>query len=395
METASVLELPPLSIGAAVRIDSEQPAREPVIVQAADGTLYVAGFWGFARHIEKPGTPHNLLQGPLAWKSTDDGQTWKRLSPGLPVQGAISNSDLDLTVADDGTLYLAALSYYSLPLPVSAPGVDPATTLTVVVGASGDRGGTWTWTRLDEGPERSHPWVEADPQGRAHVVWGNEQGIWRAESANGGATWKRAEQAVHEAGAAGQLAISPSGAMAVRVAPLGAPGERDDGVAVSTDSGETWQFRSVPGNREDDDAPHGFDPVAFDEGGALYFVWNEGARVLLARSLDLGASWEQFTVVEEPEGVPHYPYVRGGGSGQLALTWYLGLEDTVAARMAHASRAAGDNPVFRVGTFEADTGGTNHADYYQISFLQEGGLGAAVPVTTSDMGQWFDYRVAR
>lgn len=111
--------------------------------------------------------------------------------PGTPAQGAVSNSDLDMGVAADGALYLAALSYDSLPLPAlpaEAP-VDSATTLSVVVGVTRDGGDAWAWTRLDAGPERSHPWVAVAPGGEAHVAWGDGQGIQHVASADPGATW--------------------------------------------------------------------------------------------------------------------------------------------------------------------------------------------------------------
>jgi hypothetical protein len=386
------VEVSALHVGEAVRIDAEQPAREPAIVQAPDGALYVAGFWGFARVAERPGTPQNLLQGPLAWKSTDAGATWQRLEPGTALQGAVSNSDLDLAAAADGTLYLASLSYYSVPLPAGLPvAVDPATTLAVVVGATRDGGATWTWTRLDAGPERSHPWVASAPDGTAHVVWGTPEGIAHARSGDAGATWQVAGL-VHSAGAAGGIVASPRGPLAVRVSPGGAA-TAADGVAVSEDGGATWALRSVPGDRGGD-APRGFDPVAFDGAGALFAVWSEGQAIRLAHSPDLGRTWHVADVAAEPDGtLPYDTYLRGGPAGEVAATWYALTGETVAARAARVRWGA--PPEVRLGTFSADTGGTNHADYYQVAFLHDGTVAAAVPVSTPDLGQWLDYRAAR
>lgn len=392
-------DLPALAVGEAVRIDAEQPAREPAIVQAPDGAIFVAGFWGFGRHTERPGTLQNIAQGPLVWKSEDGGSTWRRFEPGLPADGAWSNSDLDLAVAPDGTLYMAALTYYSPPsapgVPVPALPADPATTLTVSVGVTEDGGATWRWTRLDEGGARSHPWVQVDPEGTAHVVWGDGMGVRHVASADKGATW-RDEPRVVDDGEAGGFGAAPDGTLAVRVAPIGARDPaRADGVAVRAPGG-SWQFRAVPGDRSGDDAPHGFDPVAYDAANILYFAWNEGRAIHVAASRDHGATWGPHAVIAEPEGsVPYYPYVRGGAAGQAVVSWFTSTDDVVAARLAVLAGADRGAPAVREATAEADTGGTNHADYWQVAFLRDGSVGAPVPVTTSDLGQWFDFRVVR
>ncbi|HEV8361406.1 MAG TPA: sialidase family protein, partial [Candidatus Thermoplasmatota archaeon] len=364
--------MPALAFSAPVRIDAEQPAREPAIVQAKDGALYVAGFWGFARHVEYPGTAQNLAQGPLVWKSTDLGATWQRLEPGTALDGAVSNSDLDLAVDDTGMLYLAALSYYSAPLPpgVAAPTlpVDAARTLSVVVGASEDGGAHWRWSLLDRGRGMSHPWVAVQPSGTAHVVWADEDGVRAASSNSRGQEWVQ-RGLVHPQGEAGGIAASLDGALAVRIAPIGP--NPADGVAVSRDGGASWDFRAAPGNRSGPE-PRGFDNVAFDAAGVLYMAWNEGRAVRLARSADLGAFWADVTIVEEPEGsLPYDPSLRAGGPGHLGMTWFTATGDVVAARVAHVA-FDGLEPRTQAGTFMADTGGINHADYYQLAFLQDG-----------------------
>lgn len=394
-------DLPGLAIGEAVRVDAAQPAREPAILEAPDGTLFVAGFWGFGRHTEYPGSPANVLQAPLLWRSADAGATWERLDTGTPLDGAIGNSDNDLAVAGDGTLYFTTLSYYSpVTLPVDPPALpaDPATTLTVVVGASRDNGDTWTWHTLDQGSGRSHPWVAVAPGGTAHVVWADGMGIRRATSEDRGATWAETEARVHGAGEAGGI-VAWGEALAVRVAPIGSDA---DGVAISADNGDTWTFHAPPREAVSDPALTGFGSVAFDSRGALYIVRTEGTPmgdvVRASRSIDLGATWDTVTLAREAEGtVPYFPYARGGPEGDLAVTWFARTDDTVAAKVLRARWTPGERGESQVsvGTFAADTGGLNHADYYQVAVLRDGTLAAAVPVTTPDLGQWFDYRTAR
>src|SRR5260370_42400525 len=65
-------------------------AREPMVVERPDGAIFVSGY-GSGR--------------PALWKSVDHGTTWNRVNVGTPEKGAVGNSDVDLAVAADGTLY--------------------------------------------------------------------------------------------------------------------------------------------------------------------------------------------------------------------------------------------------------------------------------------------------
>lgn len=71
--------------------------REPMVVEAPDGSLFVAAY----------GDPPR----PVLWKSSDHGATWKRVDVGAEREGAIGNSDVALAVAHDGTLYFANLLF--------------------------------------------------------------------------------------------------------------------------------------------------------------------------------------------------------------------------------------------------------------------------------------------
>ena len=71
-------------------------AREPMVVEHPDGTVFVSGYGE---------------SGPTLWKSHDHGATWVRVDVGTEANGAIGNSDVDLAVARDGTLYFATMLF--------------------------------------------------------------------------------------------------------------------------------------------------------------------------------------------------------------------------------------------------------------------------------------------
>ncbi|MBA2306380.1 MAG: exo-alpha-sialidase, partial [Acidobacteria bacterium] len=96
-------------------------AREPMVVQHPNGTLFVTGY----------GTGV-----PRLWRSTDDGATWARVNVGSEKDGAVGNSDVDLAVAPDGTLYFVVMTYDRKKF----EGVQ------IAVGASRDVGAKWSWT---------------------------------------------------------------------------------------------------------------------------------------------------------------------------------------------------------------------------------------------------------
>ena len=89
----------PSSLGLAL-VDSthhvDSLAREPMVAEHPNGTLFVSGY----------GQP-----GPKLWKSADQGRTWQRVAVGTEADGAVGNSDVDLAVGPDGTLYFITMGY--------------------------------------------------------------------------------------------------------------------------------------------------------------------------------------------------------------------------------------------------------------------------------------------
>lgn len=82
------------------RVDHlDKLAREPMVVELSDGTLFVSGYDG------------DLEKSPNLWRSRDHGATWEGVNVGSKAEGAIGNSDVDLAVGRDDTLYFVTMSF--------------------------------------------------------------------------------------------------------------------------------------------------------------------------------------------------------------------------------------------------------------------------------------------
>lgn len=361
-------------------------AREAMIVEHPDGSLFVTGY----------GSPT-----PALWKSADAGATWTSVNIGGAADGAVGNSDVDLAVAPDGTLYFAAMSYDRVKFEGTRIGI----------GSSRDAGATWTWTELSKTRYDDRPWVEVTPDGVAHVIWNDGRGVSYASSRDRGLTWKEHPR-IHTAGGSSHLAVAPSGEIAVRITPVSASGNTHhkgaDVVAVSSDGGLSWirHAAPLPGEwtfpfRDDDPMPRWVEPLAWDAAGALYSLSTEPAGLWLARSTDRGAHWKTWQLAEGGE-VRYFPYLVARGNGELAASWYSGLE-RVEAHVARIDVGDGDAPPAIVETtpfqpdawrFGAKPGEPRKRDtageYVPIAFLRDGRL-AVVTTIQDDQAKRFGF----
>lgn len=387
--SAAAEALRELVAGAPVRVSASQPAREPSIALAADGTLFVAGYWGATRFAERgPGDADNVLLSPLVWRSRDDGATWERLATGNVADGAVGNSDVSLAIGPDGRVWIASLHFVPVVAPVGlvVPGAPyGATASAVYVGWSDDGGDSWTWTLARRGPYVDRPWIRIGEDGLAHLVWNDHEGVYHATSTDG-AQWTPARR-VAEGGGTGGFDVSDAGELAVRVVPLRGSGLYPmgdaDGVAVSADRGETWTMRALPGERVWDAGtlsatvaiPRAWDPVAFDASGRLCAAWAEPGSMQLACSEDLAATWSTpRAIADDAHGQPFFPFLRRADDG-LAASWFADADGVISA---HAARLRGDEVASVV--LAGDTGSDDHGEYFEIVATPDGGLAAAVPV---------------
>jgi hypothetical protein len=385
VDRAAAETAPPWTLTMAAPIDHlDALAAEPMIVEHPDGTLFVSGF-GAAFMSGKKEDEATL------WKSRDGGTTWTRVNVGTEADGAAGNSDVDLAMSGDGTLYFATL--------VFDPKADEGKQISI--GVSKDVSATWKWTLLSKTRFDDRPWVEVAPDGTAHVIWNDGRGVCHAVSQDGGLTWTERAR-IHQLGGSSHLAVGPNGEVAVRVVPQSASGTKyDEGVdiiAVSTDGGVTWQKHAAPGTREwnaqnEFPVPRWVEPLAWDERGALYSLWTNLKGIWLARSLDQGSTWTTWRLAESPE-VAYFPYLVARGAGELAATWFSGWTGTWKAHAARIDVGEGGAPprIVESTPFSPDSWRQNRSwpedplirdtagEYLAVSFLRAGGLVVVSPV---------------
>jgi len=265
------------------------PAREPMIIEHPSGVQFVTGYM-------TPGRPQ-------LWKSLDQGATWTRIDVGSEAQGAIGNSDCDLAVAADGTIYFVSLIYNG-----KEQGIG------IAVGVSHDIGATWSWASISKVRFDDRPWVAIAPDGTAHIIWNNGGGVSHSVSRDRGVTWTTGLR-IHYKGGSSHLAVGPNGEVAARIIPLSVAGSTYhhgvDLIAVSTDGGATWQKHPAE----------------------LAATWFTGSRETLqwhAARIEVGDGEARPRVMEsaalrtdswEPPDRPGNPAVRDPAGEYLGLTF--------------------------------------------------------------------------
>jgi len=358
-------------------------AREPMLVEHPSGALFISGYGSQVTGVDPKARP-NL------WRSDDGGTTWSRVDIGTSEEGAIGNSDVDLAVGPDGTLFFVSMGFDRSAMAGTH----------VAIGVSHDIGANWSWTLLSQTRFDDRPWVAVAPNGTAHVVWNDGDGVSYAVSTDNGATWVEREK-VHPRGGSSHLAVGPNGELAVRITPISASANNfDEGlelIAVSIDGGESWKKYPAPSDIEWDPTfsdpngvPRWVEPLAWDASGDLFHLWSEGQVVKLARSKDHGATWEKWVVAEE-DVLAYFPYLVARGPGELAATWFSGGGEATAVRVAtfEVPDEEGFEPrVLLADLFQPDTWQEREdqrirdpgGEYVPVMFLKDGGLAVATPV---------------
>ena len=350
-----------------------------MIVQHPNGTLFVTGYFNDSI--------------PTLYRSADDGRTWNRVDVGADAYGA-GNSDVDLAMARDGTLYFISMVY------------DRQKDIgkRISIGSSSDAGITWRWKTISRTDGDDRPWIDVAPDGSAHAIWNDGQGVSYVVSRDRGQTWSERTR-INDKGGSSHLAIGPHGEIAVRITPFSKSGfVFDPGVdliATSEDNGATWRKSPPPSHikwvpyEELDKDPNSIDrwvePLAWDEAGNLYHLWTDTSGVHLSRSADRGNTWRSWRIAANGPR-PHFPYVIAKGDGNLAATWYTGTDSDLRA---HVARITIRNDSLGVVVSEpilveawsrrqqpGDT--VRHRDtageYFPVVFLKNGDLGVVTTI---------------
>jgi hypothetical protein len=372
----------------------ELALREPMLVEHTTGVLFVAGY---SRAEDEFTDPPNL------YLSQDKGKNWEMVNVGTPEQGALGNSDVDLAIAPDGTIYFLTMSFDR--------SVFEGTH--IAVGVSHDVGATWTWKYLSQDRFDDRPWIAITPEGVAHVIWNDGSGVSHAMSNDRGETWEERAK-IHPSGGSSHLAIGPNGEIAVRIVPISASGNQfDKGVdlfAISTDGGEVWNLHEAPGERIWDYTiesskliPRWVEPVTWDANGHLYYLWSEGLELRLGLSTDQAKTWKIWSLLMTETPI-YYPFLAVNNSGELAASWFSGVGDSLRGHIGiititqnkptlvtteplaiESWRIADDSKVL-------DTAG----EYFPVTFLTNGDIGSVLTIQESEKGNGFVWlRISR
>ncbi len=359
-------------------------AREPMLVQHPSGTLFLAGYGS-----QVTGT--DWTAPPLMWRSDDGGESWSNVDVGTSKQGAQGNSDVDLAVGPDGTLYFISLGFNRQ----TARGTQ------ISMGVSTDVGHSWTWQRLSAADLDDRPWVAVSPDNIAHAVWNDGKGVRHFISEDSGQTWQEFDR-VNDQGGASHLAVGPGGLVAVRIGPVSAAGQKFDAgvdvVAVSRDSGRTWtsheppaKLRWYPFEPAEPEIPRWVEPIAWGTDDRLYSSWSEGETVWLGWSANYGATWEK-QVIATQKGMAFYPFLKAGGANELAVSWFVSNDNALTAHLALVRPKGSAVQIELTEPFVPQTWADTTerrapepaGEYFPVIFLNNGNLGAATPIQDAE-----------
>ena len=356
-------------------------AREPMLVQHPNGTVFVTGY--------------NRIR-PRLWKSADLGATWVEVNVGLPRDGAIGNSDVDLAVAPDGTMYIVQLTFDL----AAREGVQLA------LAVSRDAGATWRWSTVSRRRYVDRPWIDVTPNGTVHLIWNDGTGVFHMSSRDRGATWTT-PQHVYDRGGSSHLAVGPGGALAIHIIPGARAGlvcdEGTDLIAISTDDGANWRKFPAAGAARPSgclnrplETHRWVDPLVFDRGGALYSLWTDSTGVWLSRTSVAKGEWTTWLISQRRSGspTPYFPYLATASGGAFAATWVLAARDTLHWQVAHiAMNGKSGSPTVVIAAPRAleswrgngpDAGG----EYLATAFLNDRSIAVVTPIQNAAMSRF-------
>lgn len=311
-----------------VRIDTAAAGGEPVSVVAQDGSITVSAHAG-TTHLMKapdaaPGATDFIVgysNQTINWRSTDDGQTWRRIGLAPPLDtgphSATSTgfSDPDLAIDQAGRLYnteinLPQVAVYSSPDDgQSWPTANP-------IASSGDR-----------------PWLAANEPGEVFVLTNNFINRPLLRSQDGGLTFSIVNE---DAPIDGKPITDPSNPDDGLIGPSGT-----DAISISDDDGATW--KTYPGANLGPSTQF-FGTVAADSAGNIYVAAAGGysdrgnvdrnGSVTVATFDRSSLRWSQVSTLDIPDGDALWPWIIAGDEGRVAVAWLQELPGEPRERFA-------------------------------------------------------------
>ncbi len=364
------------------RIDHlESLAREPMIAEHPNGSLFLTGF-------------KNDADVPQLWRSTDQGKNWQAVDVGTYEMGAQGNSDVDIFIDGEGTIYFLNMTFSKLMGDNKSSEGDTPKGKQINLGISRDGGHTWKWQAISKNDYDDRPWITASTNGDLHIIWNDGKGVHHTISKDKGETWMLRPK-IHHKGGSSFLAHGSRNQLVVRVTPLSASGnifhKGTDLAKISLDNGLTWKDIQLPGTRnwavEENMVPRWVEPMAFDERGNLYTLWSEGTVLKLGISADHGENWRE-EIIYKGGHMAYFPYLEPMGN-TLLCTWVSGFEEDLRHHAAALSLSETEVFAHELQPQQLDIWSrfvtedyqrTNGGEYFPIIPLSNGNIGMATPV---------------
>lgn len=313
-EGCSPLPVEALTFKAPVVIDPDAAGGEPVSVVAQDGSITVSAHAGTTHLYKAPqglAGSGDFVNGysnqTINWRSTDGGETWKRIGILPPVETGPHSltstgfSDPDLAMDQAGNLYNTEIN---LPQ--------------VAVYSSRDDGQSWPIAN-PVASSGDRPWLVATEPGEVYLLTNAFLARPLLRSTDGGVTFDLVTDWAPINGKPVADPLNPDDGL---IGPMGL-----DGVAISGDNGQSWdEFWGAPlGN-----STQFFGTVAADHAGNVYMASAGGYRgnvdianngeVVVAVLERATGQWHRLEV-PSPGGDALWPWVTAGSDGRVAVTW--------------------------------------------------------------------------
>jgi len=113
-------------------------------------------------------------------------------------------------------------------------------------------------------------------------------------------------------------------------------------VAVSSDGGNTFQYRTVVRRQGLNLRQGGFPPITVDRSGNVYIAWSDTSEgrfaVWLSVSRDRGINWSKPLRVSKENGHHFFPWMVAGNDGMIAVAWWGTIDDIRAPWLARNAK---------------------------------------------------------